>query len=225
MKLSIIIPAYNEESTIGNVLDLVEGVSLPEGIEKEVLVVNDGSTDSTPRILKQRKGIVLIDNARNRGKGHAIRAGIKHSTGDVMVIQDADVEYDPREIPILLESILEGDDVVYGSRFLGSIRGMSRTHLIGNKIISLSTSVLYGSRVTDTETCYKMMRKGILDGMNLSSDGFDIETELTAKILKRGHPIREIPISYQGRQKDKKKIGYKDGFRAVWSLLKFRLRD
>ncbi len=225
MKLSVIMPAYNEEKTIEQVIGKVKGMKLPSGTGLEIIVVDDFSTDSTPQILKKIKGITVLRNDRNRGKGYSVRKAIRKSSGDVIVFQDADLEYDPQQIPILLKEIMRGKSVVYGSRFMGRIRSMSFSHYVGNRIISFVTSVLFGQKITDTETCYKMFRRSALEGIELRSNKFDIEIELTAKFLKKGLRIKEVPIDYRARRMGDKKINWKDGVKAVFYLFKFRFRD
>jgi glycosyltransferase involved in cell wall biosynthesis len=225
MKLSIIVPAYNEEKTISDVLNNVKKIRLPDGVDKEIIVIDDGSTDDTYKILQKIDEIVVTRNKKNSGKGFAARKGISLSTGDVIVFQDADMEYHPEQIPMLLKEVLEGEDIVYGSRFIGKIDGMSFSHLVGNRIISLATSILYGQNLTDTETCYKMFRKDTLKDIKLVTNRFGLEPEITAKFLKRGFNIKEIPINYRGRSKSEKKINWKDGMLAVWYIIKFRVAD
>jgi glycosyltransferase involved in cell wall biosynthesis len=225
MKLSIIIPAYNEEKTIFEVLDRVKSVDLLEDIEKEIIVIDDGSTDFTKEILKKINGIRIIRNKINRGKGFSARAGIKASNGNIIVFQDADMEYDPNQISLLLNRILNGENVVYGSRFKGRIHDMPLSHFIGNKVISFVTSIIYGQKITDTETCYKMFRRNSLSNVTLRSNRFGIEPEITSKLIKKGYKIAEVPIKYEARSKAEKKINWKDGILAIWYLFKFRFSD
>lgn len=228
IKLSIIIPAYNEENTVGKILKEIEKINLKR-VEKEFIVINDGSTDNTERVIKnftkKFNNIKLINHKNNMGKGKAIRTGFKYATGDVILIQDADLEYSPKDIPKLLKEILEGENVVYGSRFKGKIKNMSFSHFIGNRILSLFAKVAFSSPLSDMETCYKMFRKEVIKNINLESNGFEIEAELTYKFLKKGYNIKEIPISYIGRSKKEKKISWIDGIKTFYLLFKFKIFD
>jgi len=227
MKLSIIIPVFNEENTIIDLLKTVNTVDYT--IPTEIIVVNDGSTDKTyEQLLKIKnliEGVEIISYEKNKGKGHAIRQGINNINGDIIIIQDADFEYDPKQIPILIEPIIEGKDkVVYGSRFLGSFKNMKFSFLFGNKFLNFITNLLFRSQLTDIETCYKTIHKDVLRKLNLESDGFEIEAEITAKILKNGYRIKEIPIRYKARTKEAgKKIRIFDGFKNLIILLKIKL--
>jgi len=229
-KLSIIIPAYNEEETIYQLLERVDSINF--GINSEVIVINDGSTDKTlkraSKARKEFKNIKVISYPKNRGKGHAIRRGIKESDGDIIVIQDADLEYDPEDLRKLIKPILSGNyKVVYGSRMLGNITGFNiPSHRLGNKILSFITTILYFRKITDMETCYKMMTKDVIKNIKLNSRGFELEPEITAKILKSGHNILEIPINYTSRSfEEGKKINWKDGVKAAYCLIKYRFFD
>ena len=230
MKLSIIIPVFNEEKTVEKLIEEVWKVELPQ-VEKEIIVVDDGSTDATPEILKRVKNrypeLKVVFKKKNEGKGSAIRRGLKEVTGDLVVFQDADLEYDPRDYPLLMKPILEGKaDVVYGSRFLGPHRVLLFWHLIGNIFLNLVTNFLYNTTLTDMETCYKMFRSDVIKNLPLKARGFEIEPEITAKILKRGYRVWEVPISYNGRgYEEGKKITWKDGFVALYTLFKYRFRD
>lgn len=223
MLLSVIIPIFNEENTLLEIIDRVRNVDL----KKEIVVVDDFSTDRSREILKNISDIRIVHHARNMGKGAAIRTGLGHIKGEVVVIQDGDLEYNPSDFPALLKPILAGEaDVVYGSRFLGNVKGMRLQNFLGNKALTLMTRMLYGAQITDMETCYKMMRVSVVSDLTLRANRFDFEPEITAKILKKGVKFREIPISYRGRSHEEgKKIGWKDGLQAIWSLVKYRFQD
>ncbi|HEX8205688.1 MAG TPA: glycosyltransferase family 2 protein [Solirubrobacteraceae bacterium] len=222
--VSVVMPAYDEAETIAVVLERVLGLEL----RMEVLVVDDGSRDGTPEIVEGVDGVRLIRHERNRGKGAAVRTGIQASTGDIVVIQDADLEYDPRDLPKLLGPLLEGvADVVYGTRLRGGEpqRAHLFWHYAGNRFLSLVTNVLYNTTISDMEVGYKAFRGDIIRSIELVSDDFGFEPEVTAKILRR-RDIRlyEIPISYYGRTYDEgKKITWRDGFKALWALVRFRV--
>ncbi len=204
-------------------------VELPDTIEREIIVVDDGSDDGTRDVLKQLgdSTVRVVMHEHNRGKGAAVRTGFASATGEYVLVQDADLEYDPEDWPKLLNPILRGRArVVYGSRFTGERRNMLFLHWVGNRFLSLVTNVLYNTTLSDMETCYKLVDRGLLDDIVLTSDRFDIEPEITAKILKRGVRIYEVPISYAGREFDEgKKITWHDGFAALWTLIKYRFRD
>ncbi|HEY8286666.1 MAG TPA: glycosyltransferase family 2 protein [Chloroflexota bacterium] len=225
MKVSIIIPVYNEVSTIREILARVR--SSP--IEKEIVVVDDGSTDGTQELLAQETApeTRVVLHRRNQGKGVAIRTGLKHAVGDYVLIQDADLEYDPADYELLIRPILRGKaTVVYGSRFLGEHKAMLFWHSVGNRLLTLTTNVLYDSTLTDMETCYKLIPTDLIRQIPLRARRFDFEPEITAKILKRGHRIYEVPISYAGREPHEgKKISWRDGFPALFSLIKYRFID
>jgi len=224
--LSVVMPAYNERDTIDEIIRRVLAVP----VRIELIVVDDCSTDGTRDLLQalQRElGFTLVLQAANAGKGSALRAGFLHVTGDIVIIQDADLEYSPEEYPPLIELICAGRaDVVYGSRFLGRHRVFLFTHYLGNKLLTLVTNVLYNTILTDMETCFKVMRIEVLRSFTLESNGFGIEPELTAKIFKRRYRVYEIPITYDGRSYDEgKKITWRDGLVALWVLIKYRFTE
>jgi glycosyltransferase involved in cell wall biosynthesis len=224
--LSVVMPAYNERETIEEIIGRVLAVP----VRTQLIVVDDGSVDGTRDLLtalQKQHGFTLIFQERNQGKGAALRRGFEAVSGDLVVIQDADLEYSPEEYPQLIELICEGRaDVVYGSRFLGRHRVFLFTHYLGNRFLTLVTNVLYNTMLTDMETCYKVMRTEVLRAMTLQSDGFGIEPELTAKIFKRGYRVYEVPITYDGRgYEDGKKITWRDGVVALWVLLKYRFTE
>ena len=226
MKLSVIVPVYNERETVREILERVRAV----GVEKEIIVVDDGSTDGTRDILREEEGrgdVRVIYHPQNRGKGAAIRTGLEHATGDVVLIQDADLEYDPRDYPRLLQPILEGRaEVVYGSRFRGRCESMLFWHALGNKLLTLATNLIYGAALSDMETCYKAFKAEVIKSIPLRARRFEFEPEVTAKVLKRGYRIHEVPISYSGRKHHEgKKITWRDGFTALWTLIKYRFVD
>jgi len=228
VKLSIIIPVYNEEQTIGAVVDRVRAVDLG-AIEKEIIVANDGSDDGTGRAIDAAREdggapLRVVHSPINLGKGAAIRLGLAHATGDVILIQDADLELDPNEYGALLDPILRGESVVYGSRFLRSVSGISRRMRVANRVLTWLTNVLYLSKLTDMETGYKVFRREVLGQIRLRTVGFDFEPEVTAKLLLAGHRIVEVPISYKPRRSDDgKKIQWVDGLDAVYALVKYRI--
>jgi len=226
-RVSFIVPAYNEAATLGEVLRRVEALDL----DKQIIVVDDGSTDETPQLLEAwtgRNGFHMI-RQENRGKGAAIRAAIPHLHGDIAVIQDADMEYDPSEVPELIEPIVSGAaDVVFGSRLSGGRpqRAYLFWHLVGNRFLSLVTNILYNTTLSDMETGYKAFRTDVLRSLDLREDDFAIEPEITAKVCKRKLRLYELPISYYGRSyAEGKKITWRDGFKALFVLVRVRLTD
>ncbi len=226
MKLSVIIPVYNEAATIQEILQQVRAV----GLAYEIIIVDDGSTDRTRELLKAEEnqpGTVVIYHDRNQGKGAAVRTGFDRATGEILLIQDADLEYDPRDYPALLRPIEEGRvKVVYGSRFLGPRKAMLFWHMLGNKALTLLTNILYNTILSDMETCYKVFKADAIKGIPLRSRRFEFEPEITAKVLKRGHRIFEVPISYYGREYNEgKKITWREGPKAIWTLIKYRFVD
>ena len=240
MKLSIIIPVFNEENTIVEILRKVNEVKLPLNLKKEVIVVDDGSKDNSKLKANYAKSELKMDYLRlitykkNKGKGAAVRTGIKEATGDIILIQDADLEYNPEDYSKLLEPILDGKTkVVYGSRLkhyplriTGSRRTPLITHYLGNKMLTFITNALYGNGVTDMETCYKVFRKEVIKNIHIKANRFDFEPEITAKILKKGFKIYEVPIKVKPRgYEEGKKISWRDGFIAIWTLLKYRFID
>jgi glycosyltransferase involved in cell wall biosynthesis len=230
-RLTIVIPAYNERATVEDLLRRVAAAPLPSGVEREVIVVDDGSSDGTRELLREiaARGewpLRLIEHAENQGKGAAIRTGFAAAQGDVVLIQDADLEYDPAEYPQLLAPILANEaDVVFGSRFLGGPhRVLFFWHSLGNRFLTMLSNMLTDVNLSDMETCYKVFRREVLVGLLLESNRFGIEPELTAKVVKKGARIYEVPISYRGRTyAEGKKIGWKDGFSAIWAILKYNL--
>ncbi len=228
MKLSIVIPVYNEKNTIREILKRVHKTNLAD----EIIVVDDGSTDGTRDILKEIEkeipGVSIFYHAKNSGKGCAVRTGIEKAAGEVIIIQDADLEYDPRDYPALLKPIEEGiADVVYGSRFLGAPRRpILFWNMVANKILNFVTNVLYNNILSDMETGYKVFRRDIVKDIPLHARGFEFEPEFTAKLLKRHIRIYEVPISFNPREySEGKKIKMSDGFIAMWTLFKYRFVD
>jgi glycosyltransferase involved in cell wall biosynthesis len=224
--LSVVMPVFNERDTIEEIIPRVLAVRM----RIQLIVVDDVSTDGTTEILErlqQQHGFTLLRQPRNGGKGSALRRGFAAVNGDMVIIQDADLEYSPEEYPLLTNLITSGRaDVVYGSRFLGTHRVFLLTHYLGNRLLTFITNVLYNTMLSDMETCYKVMRTDVLQSMELKSNGFGIEPEITAKVFKRRYRVYEVPISYDGRGYDEgKKITWRDGIVALWVLLKYRFTE
>jgi glycosyltransferase involved in cell wall biosynthesis len=225
--LSIVMPVYNERATVQ---EMVERVLAVPGVKKELIAIDDASTDGSRDLLQQmaeQRGFKLLLHERNQGKGAAVRHGIAEASGDIIVIQDADLEYSPEEYPDLLDLIVKGKaDAVFGSRFIGRHRCFLFTHYLANLFLNLVTNVLYNTTLTDMETCFKAVRSDILKALPLRSNRFGIEPEITAKLFKRGARVYEVPITYEGRDyAEGKKITWKDGIPALWTLIKYRFVD
>lgn len=228
-KISILIPVFNELNTLNIILQKVEEAHFG-GLEKEIILIDDYSTDGTRDIIKGLESkYKVFYHDRNMGKGAALRTGFEHVTGDIVVIQDADLEYDPNDYEPLIQLIIEDKaDVAYGSRLSGGkpSRSFMFTHLLGNKLLTLVTNILYNTTLTDMETCYKAFKTEFIKDIQIKSDRFDFEPEITAKVLKKGARLYELPISYYGREYDEgKKITWKDGIHAMFALVKFRFTD
>jgi glycosyltransferase involved in cell wall biosynthesis len=230
MKLSIIIPVFNEAATVGAIIDKVRALDVGSGIDKEIIVVNDGSSDGTRQALapyEKLDGVRVHHSPVNLGKGSSVRIGFSFASGDIITIQDADLELDPAEYKQLIKPILDGSaDVVYGSRFAGKGRQGKLSFWIANKALATLTNTLFRASLTDIETCYKVFRADVIPQLKLKAARFEIEPELTAQLLKRGFRIKELPIGYAPRTHDEgKKINWKDGFGAVWMLVTQRMDD
>ncbi|MBN1550814.1 glycosyltransferase family 2 protein [bacterium] len=229
-KLSVIVPVYNEQSTLNDILDRIKTIDLSDlGFEIDLIVVDDASSDGSWNILQDRKSDFssLIRHEKNMGKGAAIRTALNKAEGEYIIVQDADLEYDPEEYRKLLEPVVKRKaEVVFGSRFTGERRNMFLHHWIGNRFLTALTNLLYCTTLSDMETCYKLFSKKALSGIEIRSNRFNFEPEITAKILKKGIRIYEVPISYAGREySEGKKITWRDGFSALWAILKFRFID
>jgi glycosyltransferase involved in cell wall biosynthesis len=227
VRISIIIPVYNEIRYISEVLKRVIEAPLPVGCEKEIVVIDDGSTDGTTAVLRKlrdEKLVRLHESLRNSGKGTALRIGLRLATGQIILVQDADLEYDPKEYSRLVQPTLEGKaDVVYGSRFRGTPEHMQLPNLVANKILTWLANILYGVRTTDVYTGYKVFRREVLDRIHLECKRFEFCSEVTAKVCKAGIAIFEVPITYRGRSaREGKKIRWYDGFEAIYTLLRYR---
>jgi glycosyltransferase involved in cell wall biosynthesis len=222
--LSVIMPVYNERATVAEIIRRVRAVTLP--VTVDLVVVDDGSTDGTDKVLAalEDSTVSVFRHEQNQGKGAAIRTGLANAKGDLVIIQDADLEYDPDDWSTMLNPMLKGkSQVVYGSRFTGERKNMLLLHWIGNRFLSLATNILYSSTLSDMETCYKLFDRRVLEGITVRSNRFDFEPEITAKVLRRGYRIYEVPISYAGREiSEGKKITWRDGFGALRALVRFR---
>ncbi len=227
-KLSILIPTYNEKNSILKIIKRIEAVKLPD-IQKEIIIVDDCSTDGTRDVLKKIHKYKIYYHNKNMGKGAAIRTAAQHYTGDVVLIQDADLEYNPNDYEKLIEPILHNrTDVVYGSRFTyKGFKPANRITYLGNIFLSFVTKLLYFRKITDMETCYKVFRKGIIETMNIQAKGFEFEPEITTKIIKKGYTILEVPVRYHGRTEEegKKLKPLQDGLKALFYLLYYRFFD
>jgi len=228
VKLSVIVPAYNEEETIDEIINRVRAVDLGD-VDLEMVIVDDASTDGTPERLKTYRGeagITVLRHDSNRGKGAAIRTGLDSASGDLVVIQDADLEYDPNDYPRLIKPIIDGDaDVVFGSRFAGSVQNMRYINVVANKVLAWAATLLFGKRITDEATCYKVLATDTLRSFDLQCERFEFCPEVTAKTLRRGYRLVEVPITYRARTSETgKKIRARDGLEAIWTLLRFRFK-
>jgi len=222
--LSVIVPVFNERNTVAEILRRIRGVELPLALE--VIVIDDGSTDGTDKVLSalQDSTVRVVTHRSNQGKGAAVRTGVHTARGDLVLIQDGDLEYDPDDWPRLLEPVIKGKaKVVYGSRFTGERRVLRPTQWLGNRLLTLTANVLYRSTLSDMETCYKLFDRAVLDDITIESNGFDFEPEITAKVLRRGYRIYEVPVSYTGREvSEGTKFEWRDWMRALAALVRYR---
>ena len=226
-KITILIPVYNEYNTLNKILTKIENIDF-YGLNKEIILIDDCSTDGTKELYKDLNYKVLY-HEKNLGKGAALRDGFKEATGDIVTIQDADLEYNPEDLLPLVKVVMDNEaDVAYGSRFMNidMSKNYMLTHLLGNKALTIITNLLYGAKLTDMETCYKVFKAEYVKNLNIKSNRFDFEPEITAKVLKQGARLKEVPISYNARTFDEgKKISWKDGFAAIFALIKFRFMN
>jgi glycosyltransferase involved in cell wall biosynthesis len=230
VRVSVIIPIYNEIQHVEELLRRVVAAPLPAGCEKEVIVIDDGSTDGTTQLLQRLRdqGIIKFhESILNFGKGTAIRIGLRMATGQIILVQDGDLEYDPNEYQKLVQPMLDGlADVVYGSRFAGRVMGMRWPNLLANKILTGAANLLFGASITDEATAYKVFRREVMDKVRLECKRFEFCPEVTAKVRKLGYRIHEVPITYEGRTiAEGKKIRWRDGFEAIFTLLRYRFKD
>jgi len=222
MRVSIVIPCYNEEETIGDVIEKTQNLETP--YEKEIIVVDDGSTDRSCMVVKRYREVRLVRHSSNRGKGETVRTGFKYATGEIVAIQDADMEYMPEDLPRLAKPIIAGRaDVVLGSRFLGRAEGMSLSHRLANKFLSSIAGLLYHLKISDVMTGHKAFRTEAIHALDLRSSEFEIEAEIVAKAIAKGYRVSEVPINYRCREKGIAKINWRHGFRSVYVLLWIRL--
>jgi glycosyltransferase involved in cell wall biosynthesis len=225
-QLSVIVPVFNERNTVAEIIRRMRAVTLPGDLGLEVLVVDDGSSDGTDKVLTalEDSTVRVVTHQTNQGKGAAVRTALGTVRGDLVLIQDADLEYDPDDWPRLIEPILKGKaQIVYGSRFTGERKNMFPSHWLGNRFLTLATNILYRSTLSDMETCYKLFDRRVLAGITIRSARFDFEPEITAKVLRRGYRIYEVPISYAGREiSEGKKISWRDGVGAILAIVRYR---